>query len=42
MALVEIHWARRVQAPMPQIREPNLQENRIIEIFKEEGYAISK
>jgi hypothetical protein len=24
-ALVEVHWARRVQAPMPQISGPNLQ-----------------
>jgi hypothetical protein len=30
-ALVEIHLARRVQAPMPQISGPNLQENHIIE-----------
>jgi hypothetical protein len=22
-ALVEVHWARRAQAPMPQISEPN-------------------
>jgi hypothetical protein len=30
-ALVEVHWARRVRAPMPQISRPNLQENHIIE-----------
>jgi hypothetical protein len=36
-ALVEVHWARRVQAPMPQISGPNLQENHIIETCKEEG-----
>jgi hypothetical protein len=24
-ALAEVHWARRVQAPMPQISGPNLQ-----------------
>jgi hypothetical protein len=40
-ALVEVHRARRVQAPMPQISEPNLQENQIIETCKEEGCAIS-
>jgi hypothetical protein len=39
-ALVEVHWARRVQAPMPQISGPNLQENHIIEICKEEGCAV--
>jgi hypothetical protein len=32
-ALVEVHWARRVQAPMPQISGPNFQENQIIETF---------
>jgi hypothetical protein len=36
-ALVEVCWARRVQAPMPQISGPNLQENHIIETCKEEG-----
>jgi hypothetical protein len=30
-ALVEVHWARRVLAPMPQTSEPNLQESSIIE-----------
>jgi hypothetical protein len=29
-ALVEIHWARRVQAPMPKISGPDLQVNHII------------
>jgi hypothetical protein len=28
-ALVEVHWARRVQVPMPQISGPNLHENHI-------------
>jgi hypothetical protein len=28
-ALVEVHWARRVQAPMPQASGPNSQENHI-------------
>jgi hypothetical protein len=37
-ALVEVHWARRVQASMPQISGPNLQENHIIETCKEEGW----
>jgi hypothetical protein len=41
-ALVEVHWTRRVQAPMPQISGPNLQENQIIETCKEEGCAVSK
>jgi hypothetical protein len=40
-ALVEVHWARRVQAPMPQISGPNLQENHMIETYKEEGCAVS-
>jgi hypothetical protein len=40
-ALVEVHWARRVQAPMPQISGPNLQENQIIETYKDEGCAVS-
>jgi hypothetical protein len=40
-ALVEVHWARRMQAPMPQISGPNLQENQIIETCKEEGCAVS-
>jgi hypothetical protein len=34
-ALVEVHWARRVQAPMSQISGPNSQENHIIETGKE-------
>jgi hypothetical protein len=42
MALVEIHWARRLQALMPQISGPNLQENHVIETCKEEGCAVSK
>jgi hypothetical protein len=40
-ALVEVHWARRVQAPIPKISGPNLQENHIIETCKEEGCAVS-
>jgi hypothetical protein len=40
-ALVEVHWARRVQAPMPQISGPNFQENHITETCKEEGCAVS-
>jgi hypothetical protein len=40
-ALVEVHWARRMQASMPQISGPNLQENHIIETCKEEGCAVS-
>jgi hypothetical protein len=40
-ALVEVHWARRVQAPMPRISGPNLQGNHIIETCKEEGCAVS-
>jgi hypothetical protein len=40
-ALVEFHWARRVQAPMPQISGPDLQENHIIETYKREGCAVS-
>jgi hypothetical protein len=40
-ALVEVHWARRVQAPMPQMSGPHLQENHIIETCKEEGCAVS-
>jgi hypothetical protein len=38
---MEVHWARRVQAPMPQISGINLQENHIIEISNEEGCAVS-
>jgi hypothetical protein len=40
-ALVEVRWARRVQAPMPQISGSNLQENNVIETCKEEGCAVS-
>jgi hypothetical protein len=40
-ALVEVNWARRVQAPMPQISGRNSQENYIIETCKEEGCAVS-
>jgi hypothetical protein len=40
-ALVKVHWARRVQTPMPQISGPNSQENHIIETCKEEGCAVS-
>jgi hypothetical protein len=39
--LVEVYWARRVQALMPQISGFNLQEIQIIEICKEEEFAIS-
>jgi hypothetical protein len=40
-ALVEVNWARRVQAPMPQISGPNLQKNHIIETCKGKGRAVS-
>jgi hypothetical protein len=40
-ALVEVHWARRVQAPMPKSSEPNSQENHITETFKEKGCSVS-
>jgi hypothetical protein len=40
-ALFEVHWAKSVQAPMPQISGFNLQENQIIETSKEEGRAVS-
>jgi hypothetical protein len=40
-ALVEVLWARKVQAPMPQISGSNLQKNHIIETCKEEGCAVS-
>jgi hypothetical protein len=40
-ALAEGHWARRVQAPTPQIIESNLQKNHIIETCKEEWCAVS-
>jgi hypothetical protein len=39
-ALVEVHWAQRVQAPMPQISGPNSQENHIIDKCKEEECAV--
>jgi hypothetical protein len=39
-ALVEVHWARRVQAPMSQISKLNVKENQIIEACKEEGCAV--
>jgi hypothetical protein len=38
-AFVEVNWARRVQAPMPQISGPNLQENQVIETFKEDQHG---
>jgi hypothetical protein len=38
---VKVRWAQREQAPMPQMSEPNSQEKRIIEIFKEEGRTVS-
>jgi hypothetical protein len=41
MALVEVHWVRRVQAPMPRISGPSFQEHHIIETYKEEGCAVS-
>jgi hypothetical protein len=37
----EVHWALRVQAPMPHISGPNLQENHIIEAYKEGRLAVS-
>lgn len=40
-APVEVHWARRVQAAIPQISEPKLQEH-IIETGEEEGCAVSR
>jgi hypothetical protein len=40
-ALVKVHWARRVQAPMPQTSGPHLQESHIIETCKGEGCAVS-
>jgi hypothetical protein len=40
-ALVEVHWARKVQAPRPQISGPNLQQNRITEACKGGGCAVS-
>jgi hypothetical protein len=39
--LVEVHWARKVQATMPQIKESHLQEDHIIEISNKEGRAVS-
>jgi hypothetical protein len=39
-ALVEVNWARRVQAPMPQISGPNFQENHIIETCKEKDNCL--
>jgi hypothetical protein len=39
--LVKVRSARRVQAPAPQICEPNSQENQIIEARKEVGCAVS-
>jgi hypothetical protein len=39
--LVEVHWARRVQAPMPQISEPNSQQHQITESCTAEGNAVS-
>jgi hypothetical protein len=41
LTALEVHWARRVQAPMPQISGTNLQENHIIETCNEEGCAVS-
>jgi hypothetical protein len=38
--LVEVHWARNVQAPMPQINGPNSQENHIIETCKDEIWGM--
>jgi hypothetical protein len=40
-ALVEVNWAWRVQAPLPQVSGQYLQENHIIETCKEEGFAVS-
>jgi hypothetical protein len=42
MALVEVHWARRVQAPMPQVSGPNSQENHTIETCKEKETAAAE
>jgi hypothetical protein len=41
LALVDVHWAQRVQALITPISEPNSQENQIIEAYKEEGCAVS-
>jgi hypothetical protein len=40
-ALVEVHCAQGVQAPIPKFSRPDLQENHIIETCKEEGCAVS-
>jgi hypothetical protein len=40
-ALVEVHWARKVQESMPRISGPNLHENQIIGTCKEERRAVS-
>jgi hypothetical protein len=36
-ALVEVHWARRVQAPLPQISIPNSQESTLSIHVNERG-----
>jgi hypothetical protein len=40
-ALVEVHWARRVQAPMPRSSRPDFQENHTIEVCIKEWCAVS-
>jgi hypothetical protein len=40
-ALAEVHWARRVQSLMTQISGTSLQENQIIELYKNERCAVS-
>jgi hypothetical protein len=40
-ALVEVNWARRVQALMPHISKPSLVKNRVIKTCNEEGCAVS-
>jgi hypothetical protein len=39
--LVEVQWARRAQAPIPQIIVPNFKENQILATRKEEGFVFS-
>jgi hypothetical protein len=39
--LVDVYWARRVQASIPQISGPDSRGNHIIETCKEVGCAVS-
>jgi hypothetical protein len=36
-ALIEVHWARKVQAAMPRISGPNIKEKQIIDVSKKRG-----